>query len=220
MAPGCAVGLQANFATDTGGLDDTGRPARAESGSEATPTEADLTGRMYVIRPADLTLVEPPGLDALLHEALVQDVFVYVGDEATSTLRLQVALAATDGQQDPCQDVRTLPEAHWQNPIFDAGPGELEVSFAGNAAWLRYLTVTGTFDQDGRAWNEGTLSAQLDARELAAALAGEDACEMIANLGGECGLCDDGAKQCVTLEFEDVRAEQSSVAFDPTPSCI
>lgn len=209
---GC-FGLQNNVSADTA-FGDT------SSGQFAsTPTEVDLAGKLYVIAPSDLHLVEPAGLDTLFHEALKQNVLVYVADESSDTLGLQIVLASSDGTQDPCQDVRSLPDATWQNPTFDAGPGEVAVSFGGEPASLRHLRVTGTFDEYAFNWRDGTLSAQLDARELTAALGGADACELVENVGGACEACDDGAMQCITLRFEDVVAAQTNAAFDPTPTC-
>ena len=167
----------------------------------------------------ELHLTQPAGLDTLFHDALKQNVLFYVGDESDETLGLQITLAAADGSQDPCQTVRTLPDADWNNPTFSAGPGELAVSFGGQAASLRHLTVTGTFDEFASTWRDGTLSTQVDARELAAALGGVDACELVANVGGACEACDDGAMQCITLEFSDVSAAQTNANFTPTPTC-
>lgn len=213
---GC-FGLQTNTSTETGLLD-TGYDEAAE-GQDAPPTDVELAGKLYVVAPSDLTLVEPPGLDALFHEALNQNVFVYVADESASSLTLQLALAASDGSQNPCETVRTLPDAAWQNPEFSVGSGELEVSFAGHPATLRHIAISGTFDEYAFNWRDGTMSAQLDARELTDALGGEDACELVANVGGACEACEDGAIQCVTLRFEDVMGAQSNVDFDPTPTC-
>ena len=84
---------------------------------------------------------------------------------------------------------------------------------------MRHLTVTGTFDEYAFNWRDGTLSAQLDARELSAALGATDACELVANVGGSCEACDDGAVECITLQFADVMAAQSNEGFNPNPSC-
>lgn len=211
---GC-FGLQENVSTDTGLLMDSDGWAD----QAGTPTDVALTGKLYVIAPDDLTLVDPPGLNELFHSALSQNVLVYIADESESSLTLELSLAGSDGKQNPCEVVRTLPEAEWQNPAFSAGPGEMDVSFGGQPAKLRHLTVAGTFDEYAFNWRDGTLVAQLDARELTSALAGADACDLVANVGGACEACDDGEVQCITLRFEDVVAAQSNASYDDSPTC-
>lgn len=217
LAAGC-FGLQDNMpeldsAADTGG----GGTSPEEESSPAV--EADLTGALYVIAPDDLTVTEPAGVDALLHESLNQNVLMYVADASSSSLSLDLSLAGADGRQDPCERVRELPVAEWDNPVFYAGPGEMDVSFGGQPAVLRHLTLSGTFDADAQAWHSGTMTTQLDSRELSAALGGADACELLAAMGTECGPCDDGTDACFTLVFDDVQAARSSSSYDTTPTC-
>jgi hypothetical protein len=214
--------LEADAGVDTAGLDeDTPPEDDAEDDPTAPVTAVDLTGRVYGITLANLDVVEPPGVGALLAQEVDRDLLVYVAEETAASLTFAVALAAANGAQDPCETVRTFPVADWSdNPYFVAGPGVLEASFGGSPASFRDLELTGTFDADGGAWREGTLSAELDTRELAPALGGlGDLCELLADLGGTCEPCGDGADACFTLRVEDVVATQRSTSFDIDPSC-
>lgn len=217
FAAGC-FGLQSNVvALDSGSLDTGGGTAPEEESAPAM--EEDLTGALYVIAPDDLTVTEPAGVDALLHDSLTQNVLMYVADASESELVLDLSLAGADGRQDPCERVRELPVAAWRNPVFAAGPGEMDVSFGGQPAVLRHLTLSGTFDEDASGWHSGTMTTQLDSRELSAALGGADACELLAAMGTDCSACDDGTDACFTLVFDDVQAARSSSSYDPTPTC-
>ena len=230
---GCAFGLSvtpldevdAQADPDTGGgWDGSGRTDEDDEGggdAPLAPTSADLEGRVYSIPLGALHVVEPAGLGALLAEAVDRDLLVYVAQESSDSLALAAALAGADGQQDPCEVVRAFPAADWsQNPLFEAGPGVLEASFAGSPAQFRELVLAGVFDADGGAWRDGTLSAELDTRELQPALSEfGDLCALVAELGGACHACDDGADACFDLRVDDVVAEESRVAFDPSPEC-
>lgn len=203
------------------GVDDTDEQG-GDSGSgddDTLPaTTAPLDETLYVIDRATMRVTEPPGLDALFGEVLDRDVFVYVSRETAATIELAVTLAGTDGQQDPCEAVRTFPEGDWSaNPVFDVGPGELATSFGGHPASFRSLLLSGVFDESGAAWRDGTLAAELDTRELAPALGDVDGCDLVADLGGECGRCDDGVEACFALHIEGIVADRVETRFDDTP---
>ncbi|MDP2313754.1 MAG: hypothetical protein Q8P41_12675 [Pseudomonadota bacterium] len=218
---GCGFGL--TFEPE--GLDEAapGPDASAPDDPSAGALDAtseDLAGKLYVIDPTSMRVTEPAGLDALFGEVLDRDVFVYVEGESADTISLAVALSGADGQQDPCEPVRRFPEGDWtQNPVFDVGPGELTTSFGGQPATFRSLALSGVFDASADAWREGTLSAQLDTRELAGALGDIDGCAFVGDLGGACERCDDGAEACFQLSIEGIVAELADTRFDATPSC-
>lgn len=200
-------------ATDGTADDGTGNDGTSD---EDARTQVSVEGKLYAISPDDLTVVEPAGLDPLFGQILTRDVLVYVEDETADTLTLDVALAGTDGGQDPCEAVRQFPPAAWHtNPSFEAGPGELTTSFGGQPATLRHLEFAGTFDAYAFQWREGTLDAQLDTRELRAALPEEaDLCGLVEDLGGACTACDDGEEACFALRIQDIVAEMVDGTFD------
>jgi hypothetical protein len=202
----------------------TDLPNSTDDGDEAgggAAMSTSIAGELYAIDPADIEVIEPPGLAASFSELLDRDVLFYVAGEDETRIRIDLALAAADGSQDPCESVLELPTADWsEQPRFQVGPGQLDVSFGGHPATLRQLVLTGTFAADGSGWSGGTMSAEADARELAPAVGdGVDVCALVEGMGGDCHACDDGAPQCFTLAFDQVSARRSSEAFDPAPAC-
>lgn len=191
-------------------------PGAPEPAAEAA---TGISDRLYVISQTDLRVVEPPGLDTMLDQVLDRDVLFYVAEEESTRIRIDLALASIDGAQDPCEKVLELPTADWsKNPDFLVGPGRLDVSFSGQPASFRDLTLAGTFAEDGKSWTDGQMSAELDARELSEA-AGTDVCKLVTAMGGDCHACEDGAKTCFTLAFDSVGGERVDFDFDPTPAC-
>jgi hypothetical protein len=214
------------------GLAEASDAASVDTGTLASPPDddaapnpdavsADLTGRVYALEGASMTVVEPPGLDALWDQVLTRDVLVYIERDDGRALTIDVTLAGADGAQDPCESVRRFPDADWsENPAFVVGPGQLDTTFGGgHPASFRKLVLAGTFAQGADRWTEGTLDAVLDTRELAPALSGMgDLCELVEQLGGVCSNCDDGVAACFELSVVGVTAEQRDVSFDPSPS--
>jgi hypothetical protein len=224
----CSYGLSAlndGTAADTGLVDvedDGPADTNADDGApEPDAVQDNLSGRVYSLAAADMTVVEPPGLDALFGEVLTRDLLVYVANADARSLTLDIALAATDGGQDACEAVRQFPAADWtDNPSFVAGPGQLDTTFGGgHPASFRKLLLAATFAPDGSGWSDGTLDAVLDTRELSPALPElGDLCEFVSRLGGECSNCDDGEPYCFVLSVEGVDAREVDVPFDPTPA--
>lgn len=226
VLPACSFGLTVGPDgvetpdADTPEGNGPGTPDDEEAEVDTLPSTAvDLDGKLYAIAPADMHVTEPPGLDALFGEVLTRDVLVYVESESDTSLELAVALAGTAGGQDPCEAVRHFPAGDWtENPVFEVGPGELSTRFGGHPATFRDLELSGVFDEYAFAWRDGTLSAQLDTRELAPALGDmDDLCGLVSELGGECVPCDDGEDACFALRIEDIVAELVEESFDATP---
>ena len=221
LASGCGFGLDSQFATPISApsFADAGE-ASAEEEDGLPSTAVALEGRLYTLEAADMEVLQPPGLDGLWDQVLTRPLLVYVSGESSATLRLDAALGTPSGEQDPCEAVRHFPEADWtQNPVFDAGPGVLETSFAGHSATFREVQLSGVVDEYGFGWRDGTLTAVLDTRELRAALGGvDDVCALVESLGGECFACSDGEPACFDLEIGEVTAHYSEASFDPTPS--
>ena len=198
---------------------DTGASPAGNDGAE--PTAVDLAGRLYAISAEDMHVAEPPGLDALWGKVLTRPLLLYVSAETDRKLKLNASLGAADGTQDPCEKVRAFPDADWTaNPLFSAGPGEMETSFAGSPATFRDLVLTGSIDEYGFGWHGGTLSAELDTREIQPALGGmSDVCGMVETLGGVCHACADGEVACFDLQIDQVEAEYVDAPFDLNPTC-
>lgn len=213
---GCAFGLESSVDNALVASGGTGPNESFDYDDESLPgTEVSLEGSVYRIGPRSMTIVEPPGLDALKERMLDRDILVYVAGESTSKLSLSVALAAADGGQDVCETVREFPKADWsENPVFEAGPGEIDASFGGQPATLRDVSFGGVFDADGEKWRDGTLVTQLDGRELVGALGDVDVCELVDVMGGSCTACADGKKLCFAVVIEGITAQRADIAFD------
>lgn len=213
---GCAFGLDS--AVDNALVANSGAGANPsyDYDDEALPdTQASLEGSVYRIEPGEMTIVEPPGLDALKERMLDRDILVYVASESSTKLGLSVALAGDDGRQDACETVREFPKADWsENPVFEAGPGEIDASFGGQPATLRDVSFGGVFDVDGGKWRDGTLVTQLDGRELDGALGDVDVCELVDAMGGTCTECEDGKKLCFAVVIEGITAKRADIDFD------
>lgn len=190
-------------------------PAYAENDLD----EQNIGGQLYAVSPSDLRVAVPEGLDEFREELLDRDLLVWVRDVGDAEIGLDVALAAPEGGQDPCQVVLELPEGAWDNPSFFVGPGELVASFSGFDATFRSLQLWGEFEDDGAVWT-GDLAAVLDARELAPALPDiDDVCELVEALGGSCNGCEDGSLACFDLRLTEMVGERVGSGFDPDPSC-
>lgn len=221
VTSGCAFGLDSaidsTLSASGGSISDGGSSESGDYDAEdALPeTEVGLEGAVYRIVPAEMTITQPPGLDALKERMLERDILVFVSSESSSALGLSVALAAADGGQDVCETVRDFPKADWsQNPVFEAGPGEIEASFGGQPATLREVRFGGVFDEDGSRWREGTMVAQLDGRELLGALGDVDVCSLVDAMGGECEPCSDGKHYCFAVEIENITAKETNIDFN------
>lgn len=225
---GCAFGLETGLSATPipahagGGVGHDGGAAGDAPEEDGLPlTSVDLTGRLYSMSAEDMTVTEPPGLAGLWDKVLTTPLLVYVEKETEDELRLDTALANADGSQNLCEKVRQFPDANWrENPVFAAGPGAFDTSFAGSAATVRDVELSGVIDEYGFGWRDGTLDATLDTRELQPALGGiSDVCALVSDLGGDCFACTDGEIACFTLSIEHVTARYVDAEFDVTPEC-
>ena len=214
---GCSFGLNPVIDTTLSATDDGSQaPTDGAYDDETLPkTDVGLEGSVYRIQPSSMTVTQPPGLDALKDKMLERDILVFVASESPSKLGLSVAIAADDGEQDPCETVRAFPDADWsENPVFEAGPGEIDASFGGQPAVLRHTHFGGVFDADGQKWRDGTLLTQLDGRELRGSLGDVDVCDLVSAMGGGCEACDDGKELCFQVAIEDITANRADMDFD------
>ncbi|MBM4392484.1 MAG: hypothetical protein FJ090_15290 [Deltaproteobacteria bacterium] len=220
---GCALGLQSTVEGELipapSGNVGQNPPSEGDDepgGDELPKTSVALDGMVYRIEPSSMTVVEPAGLDRMKDRLLARDVLVYVSDETAESITFAMALGGDDGRQDPCEAVHQFPRADWTaNPVFEAGPGNIDASFGGESAQLREALFGGVFDEYGFGWTDGTLAFQLDTRELDGALGSDvDACELVEALGGECDRCSDGEALCFDVVIEQITAVKAEIGFD------
>lgn len=182
------------------------------------PTEVSVQGLLFGVGAGDFEVTRPAGADALVAELFTYDVLIYVEEELSDSLHLDLSLAGEDGYQNPCEPVVALPKADWDNPVFRSGPADFGTTLGGEPVTLYGFELQGTFDPYAFGWADGHLLATFDAREIAPALPEElDACEIVAGLGSPCTPCADGAASCIPLELSGIEASLVSWPFDPTP---
>jgi hypothetical protein len=184
-------------------------------GGAQTPVGVSIDGRTYEVELADVTVVQPAGLQPFIQDT-AEGLLFHVSGETSSALTWTVGLSKANGSQNTCEPVFELPRADWSaNPEFAIRNGSMEIPVNGAPVGLDQLSLETVVAADGRSW-DGELSAMLDLRDLESTVAeGTDLCALVAAVGAVCEPCGDGADQCVYVQME-VEAEQVSVGFDDT----
>ncbi len=191
----CGLGLQPL----TG--DDVDAGPDADLGDQVT---VSLAGRTYAADLADVEVLEPAGLDPLLHEAVDGTLLFHVTDEEADRVGLAMTLGDADGRQDTCTPVYDLPAADWTgNPALAIDDGAAEIDIAEQPVSLSKLSMVTLVTPDATEWENTHLRALVDTRDLqGGSLAeGTDVCGLVEDLGGECRHCDDGAQVCAVIEL-------------------
>lgn len=189
----------------------------AEEQAPADQVSVGLSGRTYSSFLADMTVLEPAGLQALIPQVADEELLFHVVAEGSGLLDIVMALAAADGTQDPCEPVYDLPRADWSsNPEFVIEDGQTEINIGGKPVDLAGLDLQAHVTTDGSLWDDAVLTAVIDTRDLlgGSLSADTDVCELVENMGGECLACSDGEPACATLSLQ-LQAEQVEVDFDP-----
>jgi len=215
----CGGSEQIDFTT----VDDPGAPA-----SLSVP-------RTYSVQPADGRAAEPAGVDRALAPLLptwpwLLSLVEEGGAEGGEGLALRVAAGA--GQvQDTCIPTEELPTASLVDGVhFELGPATVRLELEVGTLTLYELELTGTFAHDGDEVAGVTLSAVLDARDIASlSLMGdtpEDVCTAFARQDVACEDCGDGVEQCVRARFDswtwgyDAATDVEEILFpDCHPDC-
>lgn len=220
--------------SEESGADDSGQGTGDDTGN-STVTEGEVApivvGRTYVVDIGNATIVEPPGVGALLGSLI--DTNVLIGVTAADSRSLST-MGATESEfrgQDYCTPTIPFPVADFSaQPYFELGPADTELSFAGYQISVRSLRMTGSFASDGSYFDEGTLEGSIDARDIAEAFpdlgySGEQLCEFMVSFGVSCEACDDGEDFCLAVVVEDILAEEDEgvtlveVADSDCPGC-
>lgn len=203
----CSMGLQAvEGDVVEGGTSNT---------EDFPPIEEDLTGNVYIVQPDDFRISDPPDLIDYQNLLFNRPMLFYVNDQAKNRLQLSMTMAATDGSQDRCQPVRTLPTSDFsENPTFSLGPEELKSSLGDHALSLYKFTMEATFAEEGDSIRMGTIRALVQVDDLVPVIA-EANCRFIKDVGGECGECPGDAEDCFDLELTALRGRwQAQASFD------
>ncbi len=200
--------------------------------SEAgTPIDCDLTGLGYRVNLGEANFVEPAALGGLIGSVLEQDILIAVEAQTDSELAIIGAISESAGSgQDYCEPTIPFPAAAFDNPSVQIGPADTTISAAGTEVTIRNFELGGDFASDCSAFVGGTLSGELDARDLAPLLAdvtGSDdpavACATLEGFGVTCIPCSsDGEPFCVTIIANEIEAgsdASSSVECVPDADC-
>ena len=190
---------------------------QAEEEAPADQVDVGLSGRTYSAFLADMTVLEPSGLQALIPQVADEELLFHVVAEGSGLLDIVMALAAEDGTQNPCEPVYDLPRADWSsNPEFVIQDGQTEINIGGKPVELEGLDLEAHVLADGSQWDQAVLTAVIDTRDLlgGSLSADTDVCELVENMGGECLECSDGVAACATLALQ-LQAVEVAVDFDP-----
>ncbi|MES2640068.1 MAG: hypothetical protein V4850_11315 [Myxococcota bacterium] len=213
--------------TDSDTDADTDTDTDVDTGDDVTE---DLTGRTYVVSLADATITEPSGIGSFLSGYLTQEILLGVVSVSDTEIEMIGTIAvegSSPAEQDYCLATIDFPTADFTgNPDFQIGPSDLSLDVGGVTIALTELLVTGTFEDDGSAFEDGVLSGTIDTRPLDA-MVGDGSegivCEYAAFVGATCEACpSDGGEFCLSLVAEDITGielEGVAVAFVPGNNC-
>jgi hypothetical protein len=179
------------------------------------PIEDDLTGYVYLVQQDGFRISEPPDLIDYQNQIFDRPLLFYVNDQADDRLQLSMTRAATDGSQDHCEVVRSLPTGDFStNPTFTLGPDVVKTKFAGTLAPLYRFEMEATVTEEGTSLRLGTITAVSPVEALLSAIPEAD-CSFIEDLGGSCTTCPGGSGDCFDLTLSALRAAwQPELAFD------
>lgn len=183
---------------------------------ELDQVDVPLTDRTYAAPMADIRVLQPSGLDTLLHDNVSGALLFHVADEDLDRLSIMMTMGDEDGRQDPCVAVYSLPEADWTtNPEFAIEGGRTEIEIGSQPVSLTSLSLESVVSSDGAEWETAHIRTLLDTRDLLGGSLSEDTdvCALVENMGGECRECDDGVQACAVLELE-LTAYEVAVSFD------
>lgn len=184
------------------------------------PVDVPLSGLTYATPMAELQVLQPAGLQALLGDQSEATLLFHVLDEDLDKLTLAMTMGDAAGDQDACTPVFVLPEADWTtNPELEIVGGRTEIEIANQPVALESLGLEATVRADGGAWESVHIRTLLDTRDLLGGSLpeGTDVCELVENMDGECRECADGELACAVLELQ-LQTRLVETDFDPQPS--
>ncbi|RME25866.1 MAG: hypothetical protein D6798_07965 [Deltaproteobacteria bacterium] len=168
------------------------------------PVTVSLTGRTYAADIAGITVLEPEGLGPLMQETVKGTLLFHVTADRGDQVDLVLTLGDDQGRQDPCTKVYALPSADWTgNPALAIEDGTTRIDIAERPVDLSSLSMVALVRDDGQEWTNTHIRTLVDTRDLQGGSLpeGTDVCGLVAELGGECMVCDDGEPVCAVLEL-------------------
>ncbi len=194
-----------------------------ETSALGSPLSTSVAGRTYAVDPDSGRFIEPDGVGEILGAALGGDVLLGVlSDGASMELRGALSVPGEEAQ-DTCNRTVELPALDFgASPYFELPEGDVQMNIAGYDVTVYGMRMSGTFAADGGSFGGGTLSGELDARDMAPLLAeqldGADAealCELLSALSVDCAPCSsDGVAACVTVVMDQVEAAETGEVLE------
>jgi hypothetical protein len=178
-----------------------------------------MVGKTYTVQLSAARFVKPPGVADLLLGQLTDDVLLGVSGIDGSSIQMLGALSeGAGGPQNTCSPSIDFPVADFsENPFVNIGPENVTIEAAGLTIPIANFNISGAFAADGSYFGGGVLSGQLDARDLAPALADTlgtsdptELCGLLAGFGVSCAPCADGQSFCVDVLADDITALEKS----------
>lgn len=179
-------------------------------GTDGTVPGDELAGNTYVLSLADANWVKPAGAGDLISGSLEQNLLLNVeaSDDSTIDWIATLTESLSSDEQDRCiitQDIA----ASYSAPNFSSTGGTFSIGFGGLSVTLYDFAASGRIGETGI--TGGTITAQIDARELATVITDfggpDDICDLLGLLGSSCGACADGQSYCVDTELQDLKGD-------------
>ena len=238
VAGSCASAEVAFTVGEGGGVDTDGGDTDTDADTDADTDEpsADvLVGRTWIWPLEDAT-IEPVELadlvgDELAGQAIWIDVVAVDTTDDTVDLRFAIGSTPPDPEQDLCTPTTDLPGADFSAPpLLTASTNTAAFDVGGATVNARAFELSTRLGFDGDSANQGSVSFELDGRELGPALGvpGALVCGILEAAGVVCGDCvASAAETCFMLSLsgmsgpddpdeEVVRRTSADVAGDAT----
>jgi hypothetical protein len=193
--------------------------------SLGTEMSADPTGKTFVVDLASGRFVKPAGVGDLIGGLLENSILIGV-ISADTELAIRGAISEdTSTAQDTCNPtLDDFPNADFSDsPYFVIPEGDVTIAVAGVSVQINSMSISGTFAEDATYFGGGTVSGEIDARDLGPLLEGQVddtspdyLCSLLAGFGVACITCaSDGEPYCATLQVVDLIAEEQDGEIIP-----
>jgi hypothetical protein len=193
--------------------------------SLGTAMTEDPTGRTYVVDLAGGRFVKPAGVGDLIGGLLENSILIGIVS-AGAELEIRGAISSdTSTEQDTCTPtLDNFPNADFSDtPYFEIPEGDVEISVAGFTIQINSMSISGTFASDASYFGGGTVSGEIDARDLGPLLKGQVddtspdyLCSLLAGFGVSCIPCaSDSQPYCASLKVVDLVADEQDGELVP-----
>jgi len=198
-------------------------PISFTTSSLGAPLEADISGLVFAVDPASGVVAEPEGVGDLI-SGFVGGVVLLEVLSAGSDISFRGTLSEADSTaQDTCLLTQELPAVDFSGtPYFQLDNTDVVIDIGGDTITIGGMSMSGTFLADGSGFGGGTLSGQLDARDMGPLLedtiddtSPEAICELLGGLSVDCATCDaDGEVFCLDVLIEDIAASSQDDSLE------